>query len=379
MFVSRAVKSPDYRLLIIVGALLLFGLIMLASASGPIGYAKQNGDSLYYIKHQIIVGLVPGLFLLYLFSRLPYIFWQRHAWKMLLGSLVLLVLVFIPGLNAGFGASRSWVNVFGLFSFQPAEVVKLTFLFYLAAWLEKRGAYGVKDFHGGFLPFIFTFGLIALLIILQPDVGTLSVIGLMAVTMYFAAGAPWTHLGVLFLGGLAALGALIAAAPYRAARFTTFLYPEFDPQGVGYHINQALLAIGSGGFFGLGYGGSRQKFEYLPEVTSDSIFAVIAEEMGFVFSVALVLLFLWFFLRAMKTAKNAPDAFGKLVTVGVASWLGLQAMVNIGSMVGLVPMTGVTLPFVSYGGTSLAISLAAIGVVLNVSRYRVRPLSSRWP
>jgi cell division protein FtsW len=237
----------------------------------------------------------------------------------------------------------------------------------------------VKDFHGGFLPFIFTFGLIALLIILQPDVGTLSVIGLMAVTMYFAAGAPWTHLGVLFLGGLAALGALIAAAPYRAARFTTFLYPEFDPQGVGYHINQALLAIGSGGFFGLGYGGSRQKFEYLPEVTSDSIFAVIAEEMGFVFSVALVLLFLWFFLRAMKTAKNAPDAFGKLVTVGVASWLGLQAMVNIGSMVGLVPMTGVTLPFVSYGGTSLAISLAAIGVVLNVSRYRVRPLSSRWP
>lgn len=379
MVMARFVKSLDYRFLAIVGALLLIGLIMLASASGPIGYAKQGGDSLYYVKHQLIMGFLPGLFSLYIFSKIPYTFWKKHSWKMLIGSIVLLVMVFIPGVNSDFGTSRSWVNFFGLFSFQPAEVVKLTFLFYLAAWLEKLGAYGVKDFHGGFVPFMSVLGLIALLIILQPDTGTLFIICAMAVSMYFAAGASWSYLGVIFLSGIAAFGLLIAVAPYRAARFTTFLYPELDPQGIGYHINQALLAIGSGGFFGLGYGNSRQKFEYLPEVANDSIFAVIAEEMGFVFSVLLVLLFLWFFLRAIKIATNAPDAFGKYVVVGIASWIGIQAIVNIGSMAGIMPMTGVTLPFVSYGGTSLAISMAAIGVILNISKYGTHQLSSRWP
>lgn len=379
MVTARNAKSLDYRFLIIVAALLLIGFVMLASASGPIGYAKQGGDSLYYVKHQLIVGLVPGLFCLYFFSKIPYTFWKEHSWKMLIGSIVLLLLVFIPGIGSSFGTSKSWVNVFGLFSFQPAEVVKLTFLFYLAAWLEKHGAYSVKDLHSGFIPFVSVLGAIAILIALQPDAGTLFIVAALAISVYFAAGASLAHIGVLLLGGIAAFGLLIAVAPYRAARFTTFLYPELDPQGIGYHINQALLAVGSGGFFGLGYGNSRQKFEYLPEVAGDSIFAVTAEEMGFVFCVILVLLFLWFFRRAMKIANNAPDAFGKYVVVGVASWIGIQALVNIGSMVGIMPMTGVTLPFMSYGGTSLAISLAAIGVVLNISRYGVQPLSSRWP
>jgi len=379
MLIAKNACSIDYRFLIIVGVLLLFGFIMLASASGPLGYAKQNGDSLYYVKHQLILGLVPGLFGLYITSRIPYVFWKKNAWPLLIATLILLVLVFIPGLGSDFGTSRSWINFFGLFSIQPAEIVKLTFLFYLAAWLERRGSHGVKDFHGGFLPFIFILGLVAAFIALQPDVGTLFIITTMAITVYFVAGASLAHVGVLFLGGLAAFGMLIAIAPYRAARFTTFLYPELDPQGVGYHINQALLAIGSGGFFGLGYGHSRQKFEYLPEVSGDSIFAVMAEEMGFIFAVLLVLLFLWFFFRAIKIAKNSPDAFGKYVVVGIAAWLTIQAFVNIGSMVGILPMTGVTLPFMSYGGTSLAISLAAIGVILNVSRYGVNQLSSRWP
>lgn len=379
MNASKNARSVDYRLLIIVGVLLLFGFIMLASASGPLGYAKQNGDSLYYIKHQMILGLAPGLFGLYITSQIPYIFWKKKAQFLLVATLILLILVFIPGLGSEFGTSRSWINIFGFFSIQPAEIAKLTFLFYLAAWLELRGSYEVKDFHSGFLPFVLILGSVAGLIILQPDVGTLFIIAVTAVIVYFTAGASLAHVGVLLLGGLAAFTLLIAVAPYRAARFTTFLYPELDPQGVGYHINQALLAIGSGGFFGLGYGHSRQKFEYLPEVSSDSIFAVVAEEMGFVFAVLLVLLFLWIFFRAVKIAKNAPDAFGKYIVVGIAVWLTLQAFVNIGSMVGLLPMTGVTLPFVSYGGTSLAISLTAIGVVLNVSRYGINPLSSRWP
>ncbi|MFA6131722.1 MAG: putative lipid II flippase FtsW [Patescibacteria group bacterium] len=379
MLTAKNAHSIDYRFLIIVGVLLLFGFIMLASASGPLGYARQNGDSLFYVKHQLILGLIPGLFGLYVTSRIPYTFWKKNAPLLLGVTLILLVLVFIPGIGSDFGTSHSWLNIFGLFSIQPAEIAKLTFLFYLAAWLEKRGTYGVKDFHGGFLPFIFILGSVALLIILQPDIGTLSIIAATAVVVYFVAGASLAHVGVLFLGGLAAFGLLIAVAPYRAARFTTFLYPELDPQGVGYHINQALLAIGSGGFFGLGYGHSRQKFEYLPEVSGDSIFAVIAEEMGFVFAALLVVLFFWFFSRAIKIAKNSPDAFGKYVVIGIATWLTLQAFVNIGSMVGILPMTGVTLPFISYGGTSLAISLAAIGVVLNVSRYGTQPLSSRWP
>jgi cell division protein FtsW len=291
---------------------------------------------------------------------------------MLLVSLALLVIVFIPGIGSEFGTSHSWINVFGLFSIQPAEIVKLTFLFYLAAWLEKRGVHGVKNFRSGFIPFFSVLCAISLLIIAQPDIGTLSIIGAIALSVYFAAGASLAHIGILILGGLAAFGLLIATAPYRAARFTTFLYPELDPQGVGYHINQALLAIGSGGFFGLGYGHSIQKFEYLPEVASDSIFAVFAEEMGFVFAVLLVLGFLWFFYRALKVAQSSPDAFGKYIVIGIASWIAIQAFVNIGSMVCLMPMTGVPLPFVSYGGTSLAINLAAIGVVLNVSRYAKR-------
>ncbi|HBR80135.1 MAG: Stage V sporulation protein E [Candidatus Uhrbacteria bacterium GW2011_GWE2_45_35] len=379
MVFSKNARAVDYRFLTIVGVLLLVGFVMLTSASGPLGYAKQGGDSFYYVKHQLIFGLVPGLFALYVMSRIPFAFWKKWSWHMLIASMVLLIAVFIPGLGTDFGTSHSWINVFGLFSIQPAEIVKLTFLFYLAAWLEKRGVHGVKDFHSGFVPFVSVLCAVSLLIIAQPDIGTLSIIAAMAVSVYFVAGASLTHIGILILGGLAAFGLLIAVAPYRAARFTTFLYPELDPQGVGYHINQALLAIGSGGFFGVGYGHSRQKFEYLPEVAGDSIFAVFSEEMGFVFAILLVLLFLWFFRRALKIAQNSPDTFGKYVVIGVASWITIQAFVNIGSMVCLMPMTGVTLPFMSYGGTSLAISLAAIGVVLNISRYGRQVLGSRWP
>jgi cell division protein FtsW len=173
----------------------------------------------------------------------------------------------------------------------------------------------------------------------------------------------------LFGAGLAGLSLLISLSPYRAARFTTFLHPELDPQGIGYHINQALLAIGTGGFWGLGYGHSRQKFEYLPEAINDSIFAVMAEEMGFVLAVGFLLLFLVFVWRALAIAKSAPDDFAKYVTVGVTAWIVLQAIINVGSMVSLLPMTGVPLPFVSYGGTSLAVAMAAVGVVLNISKH----------
>lgn len=365
---SKEIRPFDYTYLAIVSAIVVFGLMMLASASAPIGYDRFS-DSYYFVTHQVVFGLIPGIAGLLLFSRIPYTFWKKNAWNLLIVSIALLVVVFIPGLSAGIGSAHSWISIGGLFSLQPSEVVKLTFLFYLAAWLERRGDAGVRDVHAGFLPFVGTLGAVLGLLILQPDVGTMSVIAAMALVVYFIAGAPLLYVGGLIAAGASGLALLIGLEPYRAARFTTFLNPELDPQGIGYHINQALLAIGSGGFFGVGYGHSRQKFQYLPEVGGDSIFAVIGEEMGMIVAVLVLAGFLAFLWRTLKIANEAPDKFGKYVATGIAAWIVIQAFVNIGSMVAIMPMTGIPLPFVSYGGTSLAISLCAVGVVLNISRY----------
>lgn len=357
----------DLSLASIVIALLLFGLIMLWSASAPLGYVNFN-DSFYFLKHQVIFGLIPGLAAMLAFNHIHYLFWYRHAWNFLLVSIGLLVLVFIPGFAAGIGTAHSWISIGGLFTLQPSEIVKLTFLFYLAAWLAGRTERGGRDKHAGLLPFLFVLGMILVLMILQPDTGTMSIIAAMALIVYFVAGAPISHVIGLIAAGLGGLALLVSVTPYRAARLTTFLHPELDPQGIGYHINQALLAMGSGGFFGLGYGHSRQKFQYLPEVAGDSIFAVIGEELGFVFTVLTMCAFLFLLWRLLDIARHAPDAYAKYVVVGVATWILMQAFMNIGSMVALMPITGVPLPFMSYGGTSLAVTMAAIGVVLNISK-----------
>ncbi|MBI4592106.1 putative lipid II flippase FtsW [Candidatus Uhrbacteria bacterium] len=364
---GRSAGTIDYLLLLIVGTIILFGLVMLLSASAPSGYA-EFADSYYFVKHQIIFGLIPGIGALLVFSHVPYAFWRKHAWNLLILSIVLLVLVFIPGLSAGIGTAHSWISIGGVFSLQPSEIVKLTFLFYLAAWLAQRDRHSVRDVHGGFLPFVGVLGTIILLLVLQPDTGTTAIIAAMSLVVYFVAGAPVSYLLGLMAAGAAGLGLLIASSPYRAQRLTTFLHPELDPQGIGYHINQALLAIGSGGIIGLGYGHSRQKFQYLPEVAGDSIFAIISEEMGLFVAVITIGLFLLLLWRMLSIAHHAPDSFAKYVVVGIAAWIVIQAFVNIGSMVALMPITGVPLPFISYGGTSLAISLAAIGVVLNISK-----------
>jgi cell division protein FtsW len=364
---GRKSHSIDYFLFFIVITIILFGLVMLLSASAPSGY-QEFADSYYFVKHQIIFGLIPGLAAIILFTRIRYSFWRKHAWNFLILSGVLLVLVFIPGFSAGIGSAHSWINVGGFFSVQPSEIVKLTFLFYLAAWLAQRDKHGVHDVHEGFLPFVLVLGTIMILMVLQPDIGTMSILAAMSLVVYFVAGAPLKYVFGLITAGVVGLGLLITAAPYRAARFTTFLHPELDPQGIGYHINQALLAIGSGGLFGVGYGHSRQKFQYLPEVSGDSIFAIIGEELGMVVSVLLVLMFLLLLWRMIQIAKRAPDHFAKYVVVGVASWITVQAFVNISSMVAIMPMTGVPLPLISYGGSSLAVTMAAIGVVLNISK-----------
>src|SRR3989338_8198026 len=365
---TRERGTMDYGLIGIVSVMILFGLIMLLSASSPNAY-KQFGDSYYFLKHQVIFGLIPGMAGLLFFSRIPYTFWKKHAWNLLLVSIGLLLLVFIPGFSAGFGTSHSWISIGGFFSIQPSEIVKLTFLFYLAGWLGARDERGVRDINTGLVPFLAVLGIIAILMILQPDTGSMTIIAAMSLVVYFVAGAPVKYVAGLIAAGLAGIWFLITITPHRAARFTTFLHPELDPQGIGYHINQALLAIGSGGILGLGYGQSRQKFEYLPEVSGDSIFAVIAEEMGFIVVACLVIAFVVFFWRALKIAQGAPDMFGRLLAVGIGTWITVQAFVNMGSMTSLMPMTGTTLPFISYGGTSLAISMAAVGVLLNISKH----------
>ncbi len=358
--------KPDYLLISVVLAIVIFGLIMLSSASSVVSFQKY-GDPNYYLKHQFLVGVLVGIVGFLIVSKIDYRLWRKLSLMLLVFTIILLVFVFIPGVGFGYGGANRWIGIFG-YTFQPSELAKLTFILYLAALLEKKGE-GVKDFKHGLLTFVFLLGIVAGLILLQPDMGTMLSLVVSSIAVFFVAGAAWSHLALIGLGGTGLIFLLIKMAPYRAARLTIFLNPEIDPQGIGYHINQALLAIGSGGIFGLGLGYSRQKFNYLPEVAGDSIFAVIAEELGLIFSILLIGLFIMLMLRGYKIARSAPDTFSKLVATGITSWFVFQAFVNIGTMLSILPLTGIPLPFISYGSSALTISLIAFGVLINISRY----------
>lgn len=366
-------RQPDYFLITIVALIVIFGLVMLSSASSVEGYQKF-GDPNHFIKNQLLA-FVLGIFAFVFMSRVDYRNWKKFAFPIMLVTIILLVSVFIPGLGTGLLGAKRWVTIGPLF-FQPSEVVKLTFLIYLATWLEKRGE-GIKDLSTGLGPFLMIIIIVLGLIILQPDLGTMTVMAVISLSCYIVAGAPFLHLTGLGLAAAGAFALLIKIAPYRAQRFTVFLNPELDPQGIGYHINQALLAIGSGGILGLGLGYSRQKYNYLPQASSDSIFAVIAEELGFIFSVIVIALFLIFMFRGFKIAKGAPDKFGQIMAAGITAWFTFQAFINIGAMTGLLPLTGIPLPFISQGGSALVISLAAVGILFNISKFS-KPGKSFW-
>ena len=355
----------DRIFLWLVIGLTLFGLIILISASGPLGY-QQFGDSLYFLKHQLLRGVLPGAILFLLVSQIDYRFFQKLAFPAFLATLILLVLVYIPGIGINLGGSARWIQI-GPISFQPSEFVKVTFLLYVSAWLAARQQSRSAEPDSS-LPFFAALGLVMLLLIKQPNTGSMMVIVGSALATYFVSGAPV----ILFLGlgggGVALLALLIKLTPYRTARFMTFLHPELDPQGIGYHINQAFLAVGSGGLFGLGYGHSRQKYLYLPEVAGDSIFAVMAEELGFFAVVCFLIVVGVLIWRCLKIASQAPDAFGRYLVVGIAGWIGVQAFLNMSSMIGLLPMTGVTLPFVSYGSSAFLALSVGCGLVASVSR-----------
>lgn len=345
--------------------LVIFGLFMLLSASGPFGYQRFH-DAGYFFKHQLVYGLLPGTILFIIFSRLDYRRLIPLAPAALVASVVMLLMVYLPGIGMRFGGSGRWVYL-GFLSFQPSEFVKICVLIYTAAWLEKRSVES-KTLDKGFLPFLLPLSLIVLLLILQPNTGSMFVIVASVLTAYYISGAPFIWFAGLGAVGTALFVLLLKLSPYRAARFLTFLHPELDPDGIGYQINQAYLAIGSGGLLGLGYGHSRQKYLYLPEAYGDSIFAVMAEELGFIVCLAFLGLMSYLVWRCWSIAKNAYDPFGRYLAVGIGAWIAVQTLLNIASMLGLMPMTGVTLPFVSYGSSAFVALSIACGIMASISR-----------
>ncbi|MDP2812557.1 MAG: putative peptidoglycan glycosyltransferase FtsW [bacterium] len=361
---KRGEHQADMTLLIVVACLIFFGLIFLSSASSNLAFYKF-GDTYKLLKQQIVHGLLPGLVLFYFALRLDYHIYKRFIYFFLALSFLLLILVFLTNFGAGFGTANSWIVIGGL-AFQPSELVKLLLIVFLAIWFDKIGEQ-IRN-KKTVIFFLVILALISLLLIKQPDLGTLVIIILVALAMFYVAGARLLHLGSILLAAFLAFIALVITAPYRMNRVRTWFNPNLDPQGIGWQIQQSLIAIGSGGWFGTGLGSSKQK-SYLPQPANDSIFAVIAEEIGFVFSLLFLFLFFALLKKGFQIAKNADDNFGKLLAIGISVWLGLQVFINIAGMIQLAPLTGVPLPFVSLGGTNLVVSLISVGILANISRH----------
>ncbi len=371
-------RRLDFLLCGITVVLTFFGLAMIASVSVFESYQLTQrlvdqglrdvpSNSFYLIRSSIHTFI--GLMVMGVTMLIPYRTWEKLALPLFGITLFLLLAVFIPGIGADYGTSYSWLRVAGM-SLQPVEYFKLAFVFYLAVWLQKREQL-VGTFHDGFLPFATLLVVSTVLVAIQPDFGSFLILAGIATTMFFVAGGNVFH---MLLGGSIAcvLGLpIILNKEYIRNRFLAFLSPD-DPsitESIGFQIKQALIAIGSGGFFGVGYGKSIQKFGYLPEVQADMIFAAMAEELGFIRLLIILGMYGIFVWRGYRIALNAPDRFGFMLATGITTWIGLQASINIAVNLALFPITGLTLPFISYGGTSLTALLGAVGILLNISMY----------
>jgi cell division protein FtsW len=372
----------DVLLLGIAILLTVFGLAMIASVSVFESYQlterltekglmdrPSNSYFLWRSSIHVFFGLIAMLFM----AVIPYRTWEKFAPLLFLGTIFLLLLVFIPGLGNEYGSAHSWLQIFG-FSLQPSEFLKLTMIFYLALWLQKREQL-ISTFKEGFIPFGTLLVLSTFLVAIQPDLGSFLVLSGIAVTMFFIAGGNIFH---LFLGGTLAgiMGIpVIMSKEYVRNRFDAFFTLLMNPddpsirEGAGYQIIQAIIAIGSGGPFGVGYGKSIQKFGYLPEVQADMIFSAMAEELGFFRMLIILVMYGILIVRGYKIAREAPDRFGFLVATGITTWLAVQSILNIAVNLSLFPLTGLTLPFISAGGSSLLSTLIGVGILLNISSY----------
>ncbi len=343
--------------------LTITGLVTVYSASFVIGLALFS-DSHHFIARQAMWAVL-GTALLIAAMRLDYHILRRLAVPLMGLTLVLLLFTLIVGTEAG-GAQR-WLT-FGGFSLQPAEFTKLSVIVYLAAWLNSRGD-NLRRFEQGLMPFIVIISAIGLLLMLQPDLGTTGIIIAITITMFWAAGATLLQMSALFVSGSIAVVSLTLIEGYRFDRLSAFLSAESDPLGNGFQTLQALIALGNGGATGLGLGASRGKFFYVPESHTDGIFAILGEELGLVATGAVVLLFVTLMLKGYQVARRAPDQFGFLLATGITTWIATQAFVNIGGITRVIPLTGVPLPFISYGGSALAAVLLAAGVLASISRF----------
>jgi cell division protein FtsW len=348
----------DWIIAVLAIFLTLFGILMIFESSNVTAF-REFGDKYKFVKDQFAnfsIGII-GMCMLFFISYKKYYQWS--FWLMLL-TIFFLIAVFIPGIGVKALGARRWLDLKFL-NFQPSELTKLVLIFYLSAWFSAKEK-------GRLFPFLLLMSLIVGLVVLQPDLGTAVIIIGIAFILYFLAGASLWQFMLLIPAAVIAIVLLAYTSPYRFQRLTTFLNPNIDPLGSSYHIRQILISLGSGGMFGIGIGASRQKYQFLPEATTDSIFAIIGEEFGFIGSLVFIFVYLFFLFRIFKAVKHISDKFGFLLGSGIFSLFAVQTAINLGAVVALLPLTGIPLPFISYGGSNLIISFLSIGIMLNLSK-----------
>ncbi|HWO93534.1 MAG TPA: putative lipid II flippase FtsW [Dehalococcoidia bacterium] len=358
--------QPDYLVLVGVAVLTVFGVLIVYSASFAFGTLEFN-DGNYFVVRQAAYAVVGGVGML-LAMRMDYRHLRKFSLVLLVASMVLLLATHVPGLGVESNGARRWISVGPLPPLQPSEFVKLALIIYLADWLTSRGD-DVRSFTLGVAPFTFVVGPVAALVMTQPDMGTMLILLAITGTQLFVGGASVRH--VIALAGATIFGALllITSGGYRTERLFAFLSPEEDAAGSGFHILQLLIALGSGGLTGVDWGESRQKFFYVPGAHTDGVFAILGEELGFLGGMAVIVIFATVIFRGLRIADRARDPFGHLLAVGIVSWFGYQMLLNIGGITRSIPMTGVPLPFLSYGGSALIAAMTGAGLLLSVSRF----------
>lgn len=367
-------KKVDRFFLIILGLLLVVGVLMFISASlGILVRSKALFFSVLF--NQLVLGLGLGLLGAYICFKINYKFWRNYSFYIFLGSILFAASVFIPHVGWSHGGAQRWIKL-GPISLQPVEFLKFGFIVYFAAWLSWAKN-KVQNFRFGILPFGIMLTIIAVILFKEPDTKSFILIFITGISMLFISGVPIKYILGAGAGSILLLGLLVFFTPYLQARVKTFMDPASDPRGSSYQIQQSLIAFGSGGIFGRGFGQSIQKFSYLPEPQGDSIFAVLGEEFGFIGAVITIILYLLFLLRGFRIANNSPDLFGRLLVSGIVILITVQSFMHIASVVGVFPLTGVPLVFMSHGGTSLMVYLAAIGIVFQISKFSTKNGSAR--
>ncbi len=360
-------KKVDFIFLISFLMLVIFGFVIFISASLGI-YAHNKAKFTSIIFSQTFFGLFLGLIACFITSKIKYKFWKRFSFYLFILSLLVSFLVFIPGLGASHGGAKRWIYI-GTLSFQPLEFLKIGFIVYLAAWLSEMKD-KIQNYKYGLIPLLVILTIVGIILLNQPDTDSFIIISIVGLTMFFVSGGRWRDIFLIGVLSLICLASLFFIRPYLLNRLTTFLDPSANPLGSGYQMQQSLIAVGSGELFGRGLGQSIQKYKFLPESTGDSIFPIAAEELGFIGSISIILLFLFFLGRGLKLASLAPDTFSGLLVLGIVIMIIVQSFINIASLIGVIPLSGSPLIFFSQGGTALFFALAEVGIIMNVSKYR---------